>query len=287
MGIIPPTLPGVYKFTCLPTGKVYIGSTTNLQSRRRSHFNTLRRGVNRAVHLQYAWNKYGEQAFTFEIVECVMFAEDLIAREQYWLDYYQAYDRSKGFNIRTVADINLGWVPSEATRHRIRGTLDKYRSRIAESVHDLDLIPTSEVATILDCSQERVSQLFQRGKLTGCKIQGLVFIHKHCLSSLSPDDIIPLTREEVVRKSVLANKGRKTGPCPPTRAQAIALTKTRGRSYTITAPDGTVYTNIVNLRAFQREHGLSHLREVASGTRKTDRGWTAVASGLWLKLVPK
>jgi hypothetical protein len=36
--------------------------------------------------LQRAWNKYGEQSFTYEILEET---DDVLNREQYWLDYYK------------------------------------------------------------------------------------------------------------------------------------------------------------------------------------------------------
>lgn len=101
-----PRTSGIYKITCLPTGKVYIGSAVNLRQRWTDHRKTLRGNRHQNIHLQRAWNKYGEQSFGFEIVELVMFAEDLIGREQHWIDVTRACE--EGFNIAPTAGSQLG-----------------------------------------------------------------------------------------------------------------------------------------------------------------------------------
>ncbi len=61
---------GVYCIRNGQNGKVYVGSTSrSLTGRQKDHLNNLRgdRHINR--HLQHAWNKYGEEAFTFEVLE--------------------------------------------------------------------------------------------------------------------------------------------------------------------------------------------------------------------------
>lgn len=119
MGIIPAT-PGVYKITCLPTSKSYIGSTTDLRKRKYWHWGDLRANRHHNRHLQYAWNKYGVGCFTFEVIELVMFVEYLHEREQYWLDYYQASDPKRGFNAGKVACAPwLGRSHSEETRQKL------------------------------------------------------------------------------------------------------------------------------------------------------------------------
>lgn len=119
MGIIPSS-PGVYKITCTANHKVYIGSTTEIRKRWSWHRSDLRRGIHHNRHLQFAWSKYGKQAFTFEILEMVMFAEHLHEREQYWLDHYRAYDPKLGFNIGKVARAPwLGRAHSEETKQKL------------------------------------------------------------------------------------------------------------------------------------------------------------------------
>lgn len=119
MPTIPPS-PGIYKVTCLPTGKVYIGSTTDIRKRWLWHRSDLRAGKHHNRHLQNAWNKHGEAAFMFEILEMVMFVEYLHEREQYWLDHFQAHNPQKGFNFGKVARAPwLGRSHSTETRQKL------------------------------------------------------------------------------------------------------------------------------------------------------------------------
>lgn len=114
-----PSSSGIYKITCTANKKIYIGSAINLRQRKRNHFNTLRRNVHHNQHLQNAWNKYGEQAFIFEILEFVL-EINCTAREQYWLNKLKPFGK-KGFNIAyDTVHSGLGSKRSEATRQKMR-----------------------------------------------------------------------------------------------------------------------------------------------------------------------
>lgn len=74
----------VYYIRCKPNGRLYVGSTTRGNKQRFSeHRHYLRRGTHCAKQLQRCWNKYGESAFDFEVVETVEDAAFLLAREQF------------------------------------------------------------------------------------------------------------------------------------------------------------------------------------------------------------
>jgi group I intron endonuclease len=88
---------GIYKIVCIPTGKIYVGSSENLRRRWSSHKRLLKTSHHPNPYLQSAWDKYGEAAFTFEIIELVM-PWSVLDREQYWLDKLKPYDRKIGFN---------------------------------------------------------------------------------------------------------------------------------------------------------------------------------------------
>lgn len=60
---------GVYKITNLVSGKVYYGSSKNVGLRFSNHRSSLRKGGHHNVHLQRAWNTYGESSFEFQVVE--------------------------------------------------------------------------------------------------------------------------------------------------------------------------------------------------------------------------
>lgn len=63
------TKAGVYEIVNMVDGKFYIGSTCRFADRYSKHKNKLKHNKHHCRHLQNAWNKYGENAFEFRIVE--------------------------------------------------------------------------------------------------------------------------------------------------------------------------------------------------------------------------
>lgn len=95
---------GVYMFKCINTNKVYIGSTTqSFEKRHNQHIYTLKKEKHKNKYLQSAFNKYGEDNFKFEILEIVTNKELIFEREQYWMNYYNCYDKKYGYNINPLA----------------------------------------------------------------------------------------------------------------------------------------------------------------------------------------
>jgi group I intron endonuclease len=76
---------GIYKITNSGNDHFYIGSSVNLTRRKSRHFSELRNNRHNNRHLQAAWNKYGEAAFTFAVVELVGDVDQLHVAEDRWL----------------------------------------------------------------------------------------------------------------------------------------------------------------------------------------------------------
>lgn len=108
--------PSIYQIRHIESGRVYVGSAINPRDRLTAHKYELRKGTHHSQYLQHAWNKYGAAAFAFEIIEPVLLIEDLIIREQYWIDALRAADRQYGFNIYPTAGSSLGAKHTEETR---------------------------------------------------------------------------------------------------------------------------------------------------------------------------
>lgn len=56
---------GIYAIVNTINGKVYIGSSKSVEGRCNGHFRDLRNHKHYNVKLQRAWNKYGEQSFSY------------------------------------------------------------------------------------------------------------------------------------------------------------------------------------------------------------------------------
>lgn len=109
------SLCGVYKITNNVNGKIYIGQSISIQSRWKEHVNSLRRGDSNCTLLQRAWNKYGEQNFTFEILEFCS-ADMLDDIEVKYIDFYDAVNN--GYNIEPGGNKNKHL--SEETKQKLR-----------------------------------------------------------------------------------------------------------------------------------------------------------------------
>ena len=70
-------------------------------------------------HLQDAWNKYEEENFEFSIIEFCE-KEDVLKIEQYWIDYYDACNNEKGYNMCPIDGNTAGRKFSEETKEKIR-----------------------------------------------------------------------------------------------------------------------------------------------------------------------
>ncbi len=102
--------------------------------RKNDHWNKLRQNKHINPIMQSAWNKYGEQAFAFEVLELVL-PMGPANREQYWLNKLKPFGR-KGFNIARDASaptlgrkVNLGRKATPETREKMRGRKHSLEAR--------------------------------------------------------------------------------------------------------------------------------------------------------------
>lgn len=83
----------IYKITNLINGKCYIGQTTNSKRRFTEH-KAKGYGSEKNKVLYYAFDKYGIENFSFEIIESQI--ENYNERERYWIRYYDSFEN--GYN---------------------------------------------------------------------------------------------------------------------------------------------------------------------------------------------
>ena len=106
-------LSGIYIIQNCINNKCYTGSSFQIEKRWIVHKSQLSNSKHQNPHLQNAWNKYGEAAFKFWIAEEVPDKNQLLEREQWWLDMFESV-----YNIRKLANNNLGLRYSLPFRHK-------------------------------------------------------------------------------------------------------------------------------------------------------------------------
>jgi group I intron endonuclease len=111
---------GIYQIRHIASGKVYVGSAVQFRKRWNRHRYELNNGIHYNPRLQRAWNKYGPDAFVFEILEIVESQDDLLAAEQAHLDRIRPYEPRRGYNICPDAEAPmLGRTASAETRAKL------------------------------------------------------------------------------------------------------------------------------------------------------------------------
>lgn len=113
------TRSGIYAITNTVNGKVYVGSAVNIASRWRAHLSQLRRGTHHSGHLQAAWIKYGETAFSFTVLEYVPDQSCLLREEDKWISIFKSADHGNGYNICPKAGSQLGAGRSRESKEKM------------------------------------------------------------------------------------------------------------------------------------------------------------------------
>lgn len=113
---------GIYQFRNIINNTIYIGSALKLNKRRNRHLRELRKNNHHSIKFQRSFNKYGENNFEFSILEYVTDINNLVEREQYYLDiilFANTEDNqfdNLSLNIARVAYSSLGTKRSKESK---------------------------------------------------------------------------------------------------------------------------------------------------------------------------
>lgn len=89
---------GIYVITCSVNNKSYIGKSVHCIHRIGQHKIQLKENRHHSFHLQRAYNKYGLDSFTFNILE--EYPKDILSNmECYWINKLNTSCREYGYNI--------------------------------------------------------------------------------------------------------------------------------------------------------------------------------------------
>lgn len=114
---------GVYVIENLIDGKKYIGSASlSFYKRKVDHWRKLRKGKHWNRYLQSAWNKHGESAFQFRVMEYCLPAH-AVGVEQVYIDYYQGLNPNQVYNLSPTAGSVKGCRHSPETLLKMSSSL--------------------------------------------------------------------------------------------------------------------------------------------------------------------
>ena len=113
----------IYKIQNLITNEIYVGSALNFQKRKWSHLHKLRHNKHHSPILQNSWNKNGEINFNFIVIEEVDIKENLIIREQYYIDTLLPK-----YNCSKIAGSPLG------VKHTLQSRLNMSKSHLGKTL---------------------------------------------------------------------------------------------------------------------------------------------------------
>lgn len=129
---------GIYEICNQRDGKAttYVGSSIDIKRRWNHHRCLLGKGGHFNVHLQNAWDRYGEDAFEWRVIEEIKNRENLLEREQFWLDHYLGF-QDACYNIAITAG-PAGPMSEETRRkignaHRGKRQSEEHRRKIGEA----------------------------------------------------------------------------------------------------------------------------------------------------------
>ena len=224
---------GIYKITCLKNKKVYIGQSVKVKFRCQNHRSKLRGNIHHNEHLQRAFNKYGEDQFTFEALHYCN-EDQLNDFETYYIDLFNAMSKKSGFNL--IYEYRGARKYSEETRKKMSES-QKGRDGWNKG------IPNTE-------DQRRQNSEANSGE------NNPFFGKKHS--------------EETRKKMSEANRKRVRSHEELDRGAALGKAL---RKPVQQLKDGKVIAEFEGIRVAQRETGILSIEKVVKGKRKNAGGF--------------
>jgi group I intron endonuclease len=266
---------GIYIIRNVISGSFYIGSTTrSFRERKNEHWSKLKAGEHGNPILQASWRKHGEHSFVFEVIEVIEQPEDILPREQYWLDLYSQDD--KCCNLGGAC--NRAGVPVSEETKRILS--EKARQQMSDPAARKVVSESSKKQWSNQDYRER-NIASRTGKRQSEESNRKRSETKKRLYAESEAYRSRMKRMHDIRwdnpgaKQRMADNLRKRwkdGDIRKKHEEKVAKVYDG-----FISPNGVIYRNVKNLMAFCREHNLnsSSMSDVFYGKRgrKSHKGW--------------
>lgn len=171
----------IYKIENKVNGKVYIGQTiAGFKKRIGEHVSALRHNRHNNDYLQRAWNKHGEENFSYSILETCD-VDSLDDAEVFWIDYYRTF--SESYNLESGGNKNKRHSKysrkkmSKVMRERVK--TPEFRKMIMERARKYSGKNNNRARKVICITTNEVfDTLTEASKKTGVRVQD---IHKVCV----------------------------------------------------------------------------------------------------------
>lgn len=108
---------GIYLMSTNIDDRIYTGSAKNLRKRFWYHSHLFEKNKHHSIYFQRFYNNHENLILYFDLLEeCGV--EDLLEREQFWMDEFQSYKKENGFNISPFANRPSGGNSLKAKQKR-------------------------------------------------------------------------------------------------------------------------------------------------------------------------
>lgn len=177
----------IYNFFNVHNGKRYVGLTGNQypSARKGQHLFHLRRNQHSNDHFQYAFNKYGEKAFVFDVLEKDLELNEAKEREVFYIKHFNTMSREYGYNIEAGGAVTA---LSEETIEKMRNSLKGRQISEKQRINHSSLMKTNNPMKGRSHTQETRAKMSEKAKMRSSESR------KH--------------REETKEKISRAHKGR-------------------------------------------------------------------------------
>lgn len=154
----PPPAPGLYVITNQRSGKIYVGSSSDIRRRWRQHCRRLERGSHHCSHLLHAWKKYGAEAFEFTVLA---FCDDEATRLRLEDALLSTSPKNRLYNTFRGA---VGSIHTPATRARISASLKGRGAGQPKSAEHREAIGAAQRGKRLTEETKRKMSIAARGR---------------------------------------------------------------------------------------------------------------------------
>lgn len=156
----------IYAIVNNVTRDMYVGSAVAVNRRWSAHRRDLAKHCHYNTRLQRAYDKYGANAFDWEIVQFVDNKAELIAREQFWMNFFAPV-----YNGRPVANSPLGTKHSAETRAKMSAAAKK---KVFTEEHKQNISKAKKgICTISDEQKKRLS-VMNTGKVYSAEVRAKI-----------------------------------------------------------------------------------------------------------------